>query len=226
MWWILALGAAERILNRCIDLDAITRIQLNRLQGQCLRVVIDSPNMSIDVYFDDGQVRLEPTPTGQATRPSLFEQRPFDPVQHVKPATTTLQVKTLVALLRLYNTSDDELANIPLQGDYHLLFEIKQILTQNAPDLAVALSPYLGATFAHELGKIGQLPKQLRKTTKSAGLMLQDALAEDSGLFAPRWHMDDAAQDLRRLQQSIDRADAKLQQLEAIYSSSTTQPSH
>lgn len=226
MWSILALGIAERAINRVIDLDAITRIQLNRLQGQSLRLVIDSPHLSIDVFFDDGQVRLEPTPTGQAPRPSLFEQRPFDLEQQVQAATTTLQVKTVVELFGLLHKTDDELTNIPLEGDYHLLFELKRIIAQNAPDLAVALRPYMGASVAHEVAKIGQLPKQLRKTAKSAKFMLHDALAEDSGLFAPRWHMDDAAQELRRLQQSIDRADAKLRQLEAIYSTSTTQPSH
>lgn len=43
MWSILALGAVERIIHHLIDLDAVTRIQLNQLQGKMLRVVIDSP---------------------------------------------------------------------------------------------------------------------------------------------------------------------------------------
>jgi ubiquinone biosynthesis protein UbiJ len=49
MWSILALGAVERIIHHVIDLDAITRIQLNQLQGKMLRVVIDSPQLSVDV---------------------------------------------------------------------------------------------------------------------------------------------------------------------------------
>jgi ubiquinone biosynthesis protein UbiJ len=51
MWSILALGAVERIIHHVIDLDAITRIQLNQLQGQLLRVVIDSPQLSVDVFL-------------------------------------------------------------------------------------------------------------------------------------------------------------------------------
>lgn len=42
MWSILALGAVERLINQFINLDAITRIQLNTLQSQMLRVVIDT----------------------------------------------------------------------------------------------------------------------------------------------------------------------------------------
>ena len=55
MWSILALGAVERIIHQVIDLDAITRIQLNQLQGQLLRVVIDHPQLSVDVFFDENK---------------------------------------------------------------------------------------------------------------------------------------------------------------------------
>ncbi len=43
MWSLLALGAVERLIHHVIDLDAITRIQLNALAGKMLRVVIASP---------------------------------------------------------------------------------------------------------------------------------------------------------------------------------------
>lgn len=44
-------GAVERIIHQVIDLDAITRIQLNQLQGQLLRVVINHPQLSVDVFL-------------------------------------------------------------------------------------------------------------------------------------------------------------------------------
>ncbi len=34
MWSILVLGAIERLIHHVINLDAITRIQLNELQGE------------------------------------------------------------------------------------------------------------------------------------------------------------------------------------------------
>ncbi|MFW1965332.1 hypothetical protein ACG91C_20795, partial [Acinetobacter baumannii] len=79
MWSILALGAVERIINHLIDLDALTRIQLNQLPGKMLRVIIDSPQLSVDVFFDQEKVRLEPTVTVHSEKPSIFEQRPVDP---------------------------------------------------------------------------------------------------------------------------------------------------
>ena len=213
MWSILALGAAERLINQAIDLDAITRQQLNQLQGQLLRVCIDTPQLSVDVFFDQDRIRLEPTATGQPERPSIFEQRPFDQAQNISPATATLHVKNVVQLLKLLLS--DEVGNIPLQGDYHLLQDIQRIMQQAEPDLAAHLSPWIGPALAHEIGKIQLAPKHLKRSLHSHLFFAEDALKEDSGLFAPRWQMDDLQQDTRIFQQNLDRAEAKIRQLQA-----------
>lgn len=213
MWSILALGAVERIIHHVIDLDAITRMQLNQLQGQLLRVVIDSPQLSVDVFFDENRVRLEPTVTGQSQSPSIFEQRPFDPQQTLKDATATLHVENTVELVKLLLSDMDQIGNIPLQGDYHLLQDIQRIMQQAEPDLAAHLSPWIGPQLAHELGKVQLAPKQLKRSLQSHLFFVEDALKEDSGLFAPRWQMDDLNRETRQLNQEIDRLEAKLQQL-------------
>ena len=212
MWSILALGAVERLIHHVIDLDAIARIQLNQLQGKMLRVVLDSPQLSVDVFFDQDKVRLEPTVTGQAERPSIFEQRPFDPQQTTTAATATLQVKNVVELLKLFLA--DDVGTIPVQGDYHLLQDIQRIMQQAEPDLAAHLSPWIGPALAHELGKIQLAPKHLKRSLQSHLFFTEDALKEDSGLFAARWQMDDLQQDTRLLNQNLDRAEAKIQQLQ------------
>lgn len=217
MWSILALGAVERIIHHVIDLDAITRIQLNQLQGQLLRVVIDSPQLSVDVFFDENRVRLEPTVTGQSQSPSIFEQRPFDPQHTLKDATATLHVENTIELVKLLLSDMDQIGNIPLQGDYHLLQEIQKIMQQAEPDLAAHLSPWIGPQLAHELGKVQLAPKQLKRSLQSHLFFVEDALKEDSGLFAPRWQMDDLNRETRQLNQEIDRLDAKLQQLNAQF---------
>ncbi|WP_166169513.1 hypothetical protein [Acinetobacter sp. SA01] len=223
MWSILALGAVERLIHHVIDLDAITRIQLNQLQGKMLRVVIDSPQLSVDVFFDENKVRLEPTITGQAERPSIFEQRPFDPQQtSIMPATATLQVKNVVELIKLLLA--DDVGNIPLQGDYHLLQDIQRILQQAEPDLAAHLSPWIGPALAHELGKIQLAPKHLKRSLESYLFFAEDALKEDTGLFAARWQMDDLQQDTRIFNQNLDRAEAKIQQLQAQIDTLDTAP--
>ncbi|NHC03722.1 hypothetical protein G9F31_08035 [Acinetobacter sp. 187] len=212
MWSILALGAVERLIHHCINLDAITRIQLNELQGKMLRVVIDSPQLSVDVFFDHEKIRLEPTVTGQSTQVSIFEQRPFDQAQKISEAHATLHVENVVALLKLLLAED--VGNIPLQGDYHLLQNIQRILQQAEPDLASQLSPWIGPNLASQLGKIQNVPKQLFKSLDSHLFFAEDFLKEDSGLFAPRWQMDDLQHGTRQLSQNIDRLEAKIQQLQ------------
>ena len=217
MWSILALGAVERGIHHFINLDAITRIQLNQLQGQLLRVVIDSPQLSVDVFFDDNKVRLEPTVTGHSSAPSIFETRPFDEQVRISEATATLHVKNVVELLKLLVGDADQIGNIPLTGDYHLLQDIQRIMQQAEPDLAAHLSPWIGPTLAHELAKISLVPKQMKRSLQSHLFFAEDAIKEDSGLFAPRWQMDDLNQSARQLNQEIDRLEARLQQLNLQY---------
>ena len=213
MWSILALGAIERLIHHVINLDAITRIQLNELQGKMLRVVIASPQLSVDVFFDQAKVRLEPTVTGHSETASIFEQRPFDQAQSHTPATATLMVANVVELLKLLLA--DDVGNIPLQGDYHLLQDIQRIMQHAEPDLAAHLNPWIGPSLAHELAKIQLAPKHIKQALQSHLFFAEDALKEDSGLFAPRWQMDDLHQDTRIFNQNLDRAEAKIQQLQA-----------
>ncbi|MCU4305797.1 ubiquinone biosynthesis accessory factor UbiJ [Acinetobacter ursingii] len=217
MWSILALGAVERGIHHFINLDAITRIQFNQLQGQLLRVVIDSPQLSVDVFFDDNKVRLEPTVTGHSSAPSIFETRPFDEQVRISEATATLHVKNVVELLKLLVGDADQIGNIPLTGDYHLLQDIQRIMQQAEPDLAAHLSPWIGPTLAHELAKISLVPKQIKRSLQSHLFFAEDAIKEDSGLFAPRWQMDDLNQSTRQLNQEIDRLEARLQQLNSQF---------
>ena len=217
MWSILALGAVERGIHHFINLDSITRIQLNQLQGQLLRVVIDSPQLSVDVFFDDNKVRLEPTVTGHSSAPSIFETRPFDEQVRISEATATLHVKNVVELLKLLVGDADQIGNIPLTGDYHLLQDLQRIMQQAEPDLAAHLSPWIGPTLAHELAKISLVPKQMKRSLQSHLFFAEDAIKEDSGLFAPRWQMDDLNQSTRQLNQEIDRLEARLQQLNSQF---------
>ena len=215
MWSILALGAVERLIHHCINLDAITRIQFNELQDKMLRVVIDSPQVSVDVFFDNEKIRLEPTVTGHTEAASIFEQRPFDSVNTITEANATLHVDNVIELAKLLLA--DDVGNIPVQGEYQLLQNIQRIIQQAEPDLASQLSPWIGPNLASQIGKIQLAPKQLFKAFDSHLFVAQDFLKEDSGLFAPRWQMDDLQHNTRQLTQNIDRLEAKIQQLQSQF---------
>lgn len=215
MWSILALGAVERLIHHCINLDAITRIQFNELQDKMLRVVIDSPQLSVDVFFDHEKIRLEPTVTGHTEAASIFEQRPFDSVNTITEANATLYVDNVIELAKLLLA--DDVGNIPVQGEYQILQNIQRIIQQAEPDLASQLSPWIGPNLASQIGKIQLAPKQLFKAFDSHLFVAQDFLKEDSGLFAPRWQMDDLNHETRQLTQNIDRLEAKIQQLQSQF---------
>lgn len=213
MWSILALGAVERLIHHVINLDAITTRNILPCSSLSWMRVIASPQLSVDVFFDQAKVRLEPTVTGHSETASIFEQRPFDQTQSHTPATATLTVANVVELLKLLLA--DDIGNIPLQGDYHLLQDIQRIMQHAEPDLAAYLSPWIGPSLAHELAKIQLAPKHIKQALQSHFFFAEDALKEDSGLFAPRWQMDDLHQDTRIFNQNLDRAEAKIQQLQA-----------
>ena len=215
MWSILALGAVERLIHHCINLDAITRIQFNELQDKMLRVVIDSPQLSVDVFFDHEKIRLEPTVTGHTEAASIFEQRPFDSVNTITEANATLHVDNVIELAKLLLA--DDVGNIPVQGEYQLLQNIQRIIQQAEPDLASQLSPWIGPNLASQIGKMQLAPKQLFKAFDSHLFVAEDFLKEDSGLFAPRWQMDDLNHETRQLTQNMDRLEAKIQQLQSQF---------
>ena len=97
--------------------------------------------------------------------------------------------------------------------------DIQRIIQQAEPDLAAHLSPWIGPQLAHELAKIQLAPKQLKRSLQSHLFFVEDALKEDSGLFAPRWQMDDLNRETRQLNQEVDRLEARFQQLQAQFNS-------
>ena len=215
MWSILALGAVEKMIHHWIEMDAISRIHFNRLEGKMLRVVIDTPQLSVDVFFDENKVRLEPTVTGHSAKPSVFEQRPWEQAETIAHADATLHVGTIVDLCKLFLAED--IGNIPVQGDYHLLQDIQNIIQNAEPDIASQLSHWIGPNLSSQIGKMQLAPKHLFRSLNSHLFFVEDFLKEDSGLFAPRWQMDDLSQGTRQLNQDIDRLEAKFQLLKSKF---------
>ncbi len=216
MFAVLALGTIETLFNQWIDLDAATRQQFDGLSGKLLRVVIDSPQLSVDVLFDQNKVRINPTALGMAEgKPSLFEQRPYDAAFAPEKAHLTLHVVNLVDLARLMNAKAGATGNIPIQGDMGILMQLQRILAQAQPDLASQLSPWIGAIPAKQIGDILALGKKaVLQTGQNMANHAGEAIVEDSQLFAPRWQMDQFKNHVRQLRQDIERAQAKTKALQ------------
>lgn len=222
MLTVLALTALEGSLNTAMDLDAATRAGFDRLAGKRIRVVVRSPNLSVDVDCDTGKIRLAPTPlqAGPASereshRPSLFEQRPYDSQLAVQPADLTITAPNLVALTSLLLSEPGQTGNVPVEGDVSLLFAIRTLTSSMQPALAPLLMPVIGPAAAGEAQRwLKRSWTQLRSTMNNSRERLEETLTEDTGLFAPRWQVDRWSRQLRELGTEIERSEARLYRLE------------
>ncbi len=224
----LALAAFENLLNDWIDLDAATRLNFDQLTGgsgspsnKLLRIVIDAPNVSIDVLFDQGRIHLSPTALGHAETPSasIFEQRPYDKKLAPISATTTLHVPHLIALAKLVGAKTGETGNIPIQGDMSLLQTLQKIIAQSEPDIAGKLASLIGDMPAQQ---IGQLLKQgqetIKQTSKTFKANSEEWVKEDSMLFASGWQADQFGGHIQDLQSDVERLQARVARLQATQS--------
>lgn len=221
----LALSAFESVLNEWVDLDAATRQGFDQLAGKLLRVQMDAPHLSIDTIFDQGRIRLAPTPVGMDDAPasSLFEQRPYDAKQTATHATAILSVPHMVALARLLGATPGTTGNLPVQGDMALLQHIQQIMAQAEPDISVKLSPWIGDTLAGQLSTLLSQGKQaLQRTSASFFSHAEDVIKEDSGVLAPRWQAERFIDGVRDLRNDVERLQARLRGLPSSNDAETT----
>lgn len=221
----LALAAFERLLNDWIDLDAATRLGFDQLAGslenptvKLLRVVIDTPSLSVDVLFDHGRVRLSPTALGQSETPtvSVFEQRPYDKKLAPVQATTTLHVAHLVALAKLIGAKAGSTGNLPIQGDMSLLQALQKIMAQAEPDIAGKLAPLIGDMPAQQLGTfLKQGQDAVKQASKTFVANSEEWVQEDSQLFAPRWQAEQFSENMLDVQSDVERLQARVARLQA-----------
>lgn len=214
----LALGAFESVINEWVDLDAATRQGFNQLTGKMLRVVIDTPHLSVDVVFDLDRIRLSPTPVGMDDQPahSLFEQRIFDLKLAPSQASTTLHVPHLVALARLFGATPGTTGNLPVQGELAVLQQVQHVMAQAEPDISAKLAPWIGDSLAHQLAQLLSQGKQtLHETSQRLLVHTEDRIKQDNSLLAPRWQAERFIDGVRDLRNDIERLQARLRQSES-----------
>jgi ubiquinone biosynthesis protein UbiJ len=206
----------EHMFNEWIDLDAATRQGLNQLAGKTLRVVIDSPQLSVDLLFDVGRVRLNPTPVGMDEQPahSLFEQRPYERQHAVSAANTTLQVPHVVALVQLLFATPGATGNLSIQGEMAVLQQVQKVIAQAEPDVTAKLAPWIGDSVAHQLGQqLNQAKQALSQTSQRLLEHAEQQLKQDNRLLAPRWQAERFIEGVRDLRNDIERVQARIRQL-------------
>lgn len=203
---VLSLAVGEKLVNTAIGLDPLIQSELKNLSGKTLCVMMQSPNLSVDVLFGDERVRLEPA----------FEPI-FEPQGGVYPnlPECTLTVdnpKHLLALLQ------NPTGNLPIQGDHQILMRAKYMLEQCHPDIWSWLERLIGQDAVSHLYFVGQEISPLAAPIIShikqalASFVSHQASSNESDFIDQT--LQDKKQTLLRLQSEIERSQAKLAEIQ------------
>ena len=219
---VLLLTGVEKLINFAILSDKITKSGLAPLSGKVLRLNMAVPEFNIDVLFNDDHIRFEPV---KKLNNSVFEtpgtadgdiershvQQQYAAIGHSAPD-CTIKVENLAELLNLMR---DASGNLPIEGDYKILMQVKQLISGFNPDIAAQLEPLIGTPMAIQLGLlIRYLKGNVAHTAKHAFNDVAD-WANDVAGNAPadpvvEAEVNDLKQQLLKLRADIEREEARL----------------
>ncbi len=214
---VLLLAGAEKLINIAINSDEITRAGLTPLAGKVLRLNMVLPEIHLDILFNNERLRFEPVSTDSVfeTYSGSDERRQADldmaRIGHSIPD-CTINVDNPAQLLNLMRSPT---GNLPIEGDYKVLMQLKQLVAGFDPDVAGQLEPFIGKPMASQLQLlISQLKWGLRHSAKRAFDDVSDWANEVAGTTEPdpaeKAQLNDLKQQLLKLRADIEREEAKL----------------
>ncbi len=221
MLTVLLLAGAEKLINFAIASDEITKAGLEPLAGKVLRLNIDVPEIHLDVLFNHERLRFEPV-----TDKSVFEPSGADARQrasqeqsrlgHSRPD-CTVSVDNPAQLLNLMRGAE---GNLPIEGDYKVLMQLKQLVAGFDPDIAGQFEPLIGAPMASQLQLlITHLKGSFRDSAKRTFDDVSDWANDVTGNSPPdpndKAQADDLKQQLLKLRADVEREEARLAQIKA-----------
>lgn len=244
MLTVLLLTGVEKLINFALSSDKITQAGLHPLSGKVLRLNMQTPKISLDVLFNEDHVRFEPVSTG-----SVFEPKGSDLYADIKDEATdssdfasstanlkdrqqarrhhtgighdtpdcTINVANAAELLNLMRAPE---GNLPIEGDYKVLMQVKQLVAGFDPDIAGQLEPLIGTALASQLGLlINHLKGSVKQTAKHTFADVSDWANEVAGnaKIDPEQEaeVNDLKQQLLKLRADVEREEARLAMIKA-----------
>lgn len=207
---VLLLAGAEKLINFAIQSDQITQLGLEPLSGKSMRLNMATPELHIDIVFNEDSVRFEPVSN------SIFETHTESTPQSIKP-NCTINVNNPMELLNLIRQPE---GNLPIEGDYKVLMQVRELVAGFDPDLVAQLEPFIGVAFASQLTLlIDQLKSNFSDTAKHKFNDVADWANDISGYGKPnseeQAEVNDLHQQLLKLRSDIEREQAKLDMIKA-----------
>ena len=192
---VLALAALEDLLNKALDLDPATRLQLNQHIGRSILVNVQFPHLSILVFLDEGKVRLTPAE---------------DHLSHEANATVTASSFDLIkqALNKEQVISQ---SGLQIEGDVFFLHELQKISHQIDIDWEFGLSQFVGDISASQIGQGVRSLFDFAKQAANAFLNNSSQfLREDAQILPKKWQVDDYIEEVQELRSDIERLEARI----------------
>ena len=222
MLTVLLLAGAEKLINIAIASDEITKAGLAPLAGKVLRLNMAMPDIDLDVLFTHERLRFEPVTTDSVFEPSgAMNERQKASMErarfgHSRPD-CTITVDNPAQLLNLMCGTE---GNLPIEGDYKVLMQLKQLVSGFDPDLAGQLEPLIGKPMASQLHLlISQLKGSWRNNAKRAFDDVSDWANDVAGNGAPDpaevAEANDLKQQILKLRADVEREQAKLDAIKA-----------
>jgi ubiquinone biosynthesis protein UbiJ len=219
MLTVLLLAGAEKLINVALMSDEITQAGLEPLVGKVLRLNMAMPELHLDVIFNHKRLRFEPV-----TTPSVFEPRGGDPLDEREQADMEMArlghsqpdcIITVDNPAQLLNLLREPKGNLPIEGDYKVLMQLKQLVAGFDPDIAGQLEPLIGKPMASQLQLlITQLKWGLRHSGKRVFDDVTDWANDIAGTSEPdpidKAEVNDLKQQLLKLRADVEREQAKL----------------
>lgn len=239
MLTVLLLAGVEKLINLAIGSDEITKAGLMPLSGKVLRLNMQLPGLHIDILFNDDHLRFEPVqtssifePKGHAGQPGSFAtdsdrarvQAALADIGHSTPD-CTLNVANPAELMNLMRGAE---GNLPIEGDYKVLMQLKQLIAGFDPDIAGQLEPLIGVPLAGQLALlINHLKSSLKHTAKHTFHDVADWANDVAGNGKPDPEIvaetNDLKQQLLKLRADVEREEARLAMLKAEQAALRTQ---
>ena len=200
MFTVLLLAGIEKVVNLAIATDPITQAGLQPLSGKVLRLVMAEPAIEFDTIFNDDHIRFEPVTV------DVFEPKGSAVVS--KPD-CIVKVDNPVHLLNLMG---DPQGNLPIEGDYKVLMQVKQLMAGFDADIIGKLQPIIGVPLASQLHQWLDGVKQVVATP--AKQVFADIVEIADWQVKPNGQgydeRDDLKQQLLKLRADIEREQARL----------------
>lgn len=200
---VFLLIAIEKIINLALASDPITQAGLTPLSGKVMRLKMREPAIEFDTIFNDDHVRFEPVPKLHS---SVFEPKGTDLKNDIVKADCTVTVQNPSELLRLLGEPE---GNLPIEGDYKVLMQVKTLVAGFEPDIAGKLQPIIGLPLASQLsGMLENLKSLIGNPAKPFFDMAQSQTEQPS-----TQERDKLKQELLKLRSDIERETARLEVL-------------